>query len=110
MMSVEPNATVSGGNANNATAMLLTRKLSSPSKLSAVSSTSLATRVATLMYCHGVQDVGGETAVKLNTVNSTSAKELMIINPTEDSMMRESKFCVSKPSSVSEPIRRCVFA
>ena len=109
-MSVEPNATVSGGNANNAMAMLLTRKLSSPSKLSAVSSTSPATRV---VYCHAVQDVGGETgetAVKLDTVNTTPAKELMAIDLTEDSMIRLSEFCVSMASFVSKPIRRCQFA
>ena len=85
MTSVEPSTSVSGGNANKATAMLLTKKTSSASKLSTVSKTNPAMRVAIFMYRHAVQDIGGETAVKLETVNIAPAKELMIIDSTEGS-------------------------
>ena len=64
MMSVEPGTIVSGENANRATAMLLTKKTSSASKLSTVSKKNPAMRVAIFMYRHAVQDIGGETAVK----------------------------------------------
>jgi hypothetical protein len=37
------------------------------------------------MYCHAVQDVGSEIAVKLETVNITPAEEIMTIGSTEDS-------------------------
>ena len=85
MMSVEPSAIVSIGNANRATAMLPTRKMSSASKLSTVSNTNPAMTLAISMYCHAVQDVGSEIAVKLETVNITPAEEIMTIGSTEDS-------------------------
>ena len=88
MMSVEPSTIVSIGNANRATAMLPTRKMSSALKLSTVSNTNPAMTLAVFMYCHAVQDVGSEIAVKLETVNITPAEEIMTIGSTEDSTTR----------------------
>lgn len=66
--------------------MQLTRKTSSPSKLSTVSNMNPAMKLATLMYCHAMQEDGGETEVKLDMVNMTNttlAKELITITPAE---------------------------
>lgn len=68
--------------------MLLTKKTSSVSKLSTVSKTSPAVKVAVFMYCHAVQDVGGEIAMKLATVNIIPAEEIMTIESAEDSTTR----------------------
>jgi hypothetical protein len=45
-------------------------------------------QIAILVNCHAVQEAGGETAVKLSIVNTTSDKELMTINPGEDGTVR----------------------
>ena len=88
MMSAEPSTSVSSGNAKRATTMLLTRKMSSPSKLNTVSRKSPVTRVAIFMYCHALQDVGGKAAVKPEMINNTPAKELMAINLTDNRTVR----------------------
>jgi hypothetical protein len=106
VISVESNTIVSGGNANRATAMQLTRKMSSPSKLSTVSNTRPAMQTAILVYCHAVQETGGETTVKLNIVDTTSDKKLMAITPREDEMVRWSGSFVSKARFVCQSIHR----
>jgi hypothetical protein len=88
VMRIEPRTIVSSGSANKAAAILLTRKMSSPSKLSTVPYRNLAMKVAILKYCNAVQDAGGETTVKLKIVKTASTKKLMTVNLAEYGTLR----------------------